>query len=796
MPHPNSPEQDPVLTAWQNQIQAIKNPWLLKMFLQQWQRILKRLTYFYAQLASLPRRNRRALQRALATSLIGAAMLLALSSAPIVHAATITVDPGASGINPGDGCSLVEAIHNANNDAATYAECVAGSGADTITLPTNATLTYTVSYGGSVALPAVVSDITIDGNGTTIERDSGAPSFGIMGIDPGGNLTLNDATLTGGQSTVIFGGGGILNFQGTLTVNDSTITGNVGFFGGGISAIGGPTNVNRSSIDNNYAYVSGGILQVYAPLIVTYSTISNNQSLLAGGGLLNAFGTSALNLSTVSGNASPVGGGLFNYFEPGAPSASTQNTVLYVYQSMVSGNYAIFGAGISNNAYINYFGPSPINGGPTVQKGGVLKPLREAYQAHKGLGALADAKLQVTLDVQKLKHQNLKQSIVTGNAKGIARAHARDGSRKSAAPSSAHKPKLNLQHPGAPTAGYYGVVAVDHSTVNGNVAYYDGGGVSNSYAYSRMYLTNSTVSGNSAQGTAVNHGYGGGVDNYGGSFASLNSTITENYAATYGGGISNEESTAPAPYGAPGFMYLSRTLVTGNRAGKGGNEVDNYNAGYSSNDYNLFGDSGETTAQAFDPFTPGVNDLTATSDGTNPKPLGGILIPTLANNGGPTLTHNLLVGSPALDKAPNAECSAPPIAGVDQRNISRNVDIDGSPTPNDCDIGSIELQNTTAVNVGGLGATVNAKGKVEVKWRTLSESQIAGFNVWREVGNGKWKQLNKHLKQAKHAGAVQGAKYQFTNRKVKQGETYHYKIEVKYLDSHSEWTNVVQVKTP
>ena len=37
-----------------------------------------------------------------------------------------------------DNVRSIEAIVNANNDAATYADCAAGSGADTIVLPANA----------------------------------------------------------------------------------------------------------------------------------------------------------------------------------------------------------------------------------------------------------------------------------------------------------------------------------------------------------------------------------------------------------------------------------------------------------------------------------------------------------------------------------------------------------------------------------------------------------------------------------------------------------------------------------
>jgi len=51
---------------------------------------------------------------------------------------------------------------------------------------------------------------------------------------------------------------------------------------------------------------------------------------------------------------------------------------------------------------------------------------------------------------------------------------------------------------------------------------------------------------------------------------------------------------------------------------------------------------------------------------------------TLASNGGPTKTHALLAGSPALDAASGADCPA-----KDQRGVVR-------PQGTGCDIGSYE----------------------------------------------------------------------------------------------------------
>jgi hypothetical protein len=60
--------------------------------------------------------------------------------------------------------------------------------------------------------------------------------------------------------------------------------------------------------------------------------------------------------------------------------------------------------------------------------------------------------------------------------------------------------------------------------------------------------------------------------------------------------------------------------------------------------------------------------------------VGDALLGPLADNGGPTLTHALLSGSPALDAADPAACPA-----TDQRGVAR-------PQGAGCDVGAFELE--------------------------------------------------------------------------------------------------------
>jgi hypothetical protein len=73
----------------------------------------------------------------------------------------------------------------------------------------------------------------------------------------------------------------------------------------------------------------------------------------------------------------------------------------------------------------------------------------------------------------------------------------------------------------------------------------------------------------------------------------------------------------------------------------------------------------------------GISNTNGNQVGTSGSPIDPRIGP-LANNGGPTRTHALLAGSPAIDAASAADCPA-----TDQRGVSR-------PQGTGCDIGSYE----------------------------------------------------------------------------------------------------------
>jgi hypothetical protein len=165
--------------------------------------LLPRFATAYQQLRTLPKWLRRRLQRHWHASLGGLALLLTLGQAPAL-AVTINVD--------GTVCTLVDAITAANTNALVGGcDASASTGADTLVLAPNSVYTLTAANDitfGPTGLPVVSSEITIEGNGSTIQRDSGAPNFRILAVNATGNLTLQETTLSGGVTSGAASDGG------------------------------------------------------------------------------------------------------------------------------------------------------------------------------------------------------------------------------------------------------------------------------------------------------------------------------------------------------------------------------------------------------------------------------------------------------------------------------------------------------------------------------------------------------------------------------------------------------------
>lgn len=216
-----------------------------------------------------------------------------------------------------------------------------------------------------------------------------------------------------------------------------------------------------------------------------------------------------------------------------------------------------------------------------------------------------------------------------------------------------------------------GTLTLANSTVSGNTAPH-GGGIQNSSG-STLTLVNSTLSGNAATGTNTSPGEGGGIRDFSGSVTLTNSTVSGN-AASNGGGI----------YTNDGFVTLTNSTVSANVAtGSGGGIVGVDLGEVTLSNTIVASNSAPNNPNAGGSFNSQGNNLI----GNTVDPLLG----SLQNNGGPTNTHALLQGSPAIDAGNNTVCPA-----TDQRGETRPKDGDGNNSVI-CDIGAFELVNSAPV---------------------------------------------------------------------------------------------------
>jgi Ca2+-binding RTX toxin-like protein len=499
----------------------------------------------------------------------------------------------------------------------------------------NVNLLDTTNSGGAVRSLSsgtlTISQSNISGNSTT---GYGARGGGIFAKSSA--VTLTNSTVSGNSTAGGFAdGGGIYAYSGAVTLTNSTVSGNSttgnGASGGGILSYSGLVTLTNSALVGNntagaYAF-GGGIRKSSGALTLTNSTVSGNSAtggFADGGGIYTYSGVVTLTNSTVSGNSTAGdnadGGGIHT----------------------VSGEIALTGSTVSGNSTAGSFS----------RGGGVF--------ANSGMVTLTN-------------------STVSGNNTGGSNARGGGIYSRSGAVTATNSTVF-----GNSTAGSYadgggissdsGALTLTGSTVSGNSTAANnvqGGGI---YARSgAVTMTNSTVSGNSTTGIGAN---GGGILAFFGALTLTNSTVSGNQVTgtdSDGGGVWFDDSV----------VIIVNSTITGNTASQTGGGMgmlaDGPDKKLTIHNSIIAGNSASTNPDFTAPTTPAtnlevLNSLIGRSNGTtliatvgtNPGANGNLiggdtagaainpLLGPLAFNGGPTQTHALLTGSPAINRGNNS----------------------------------------------------------------------------------------------------------------------------------------------
>ncbi|NEO87833.1 MAG: DUF4347 domain-containing protein, partial [Spirulina sp. SIO3F2] len=481
-------------------------------------------------------------------------------------------------------------------------------------------------------------------NNSLVSGNSAATNRG--GIRAANNLTIIDSTIS--DNTAGNNVGGAIAYNVTLI--NSTVTGNsAGNNGGGIqnNYSGGSVTLINSTVTGNSAGSHGGGIRTFGVvnLNLTNSTVTGNSAGNNGGGI--SANSITLNSSTLSGNLAGSNGGGINVNDEATLNSST-----------VSGNFAGNAGGGINAGGAIYLTHSMISGNSANLNGGGIK-----------------ASDTVTLS----------DSTVLGNS-----ASNNGGGINANGAASLFNTTISNNGAGSAGGGIYASdsLTLHQSTVAGNSAGLNGGGIK---AGDTVSLSSSTVSGNSTSNN------GGGI-NANGAASLFNTTISRNGAGNQGGGIfatapitlTNATIAFNTANGGGGGIRLSsiqnnqiaNTIIANNTDTSGGN-TPNISANLSSStvQYSLLTSTAGITGLS---LTDGVNGNIIDKD---PK-LG-----PLQNNGGPTQTHALRLGSPAINAGKNA-------LALDVNGLMFSIDqagylriFDGT-----VDIGAYELQDIDTTN--------------------------------------------------------------------------------------------------
>lgn len=481
----------------------------------------------------------------------------------------------------------------------------------------------------------IYQDLTISGPSSALLTVNGNSLSRIFQVYNHSTVSMSGMKLANGliNTATSCYGGAIYLLDSSLTLTNMILSSNTA-----LCTFPGPPPISSG--------YGGAIYSINSTLAVFSSTISNNiaafsnTGLGGGGGIYTSSGLVNLTNSNINSNASE-----------GVSGEGTINAVNSIFNA--NAGAAIRGTG---------------NGRISIS-GSVISSNRE--------GGVSNSSSQAIL---------LIDTSVFSNNESITSSSAAGGGINNKGTATISNSSINNNRVSARGGGIYniGTMNLISSSITNNSGPQSGGGIFT--ALGQLFVTNSTVSGNSTIGSISS--VGGGIYNLsdaantGGNVTLTNSTITNNLSAGKGGGLRQD---------ATGVVTFRNTIVAGNNSNSG--EID-VSGTIISQGFNLVGNTNGSSGWQG-------------SDLVNQNPS----LAPLGNNGGLTLTHALMTTSPAINAGSNS-LAKDPTTNVpliqDQRGLPRYI---GGGMGGLVDIGAYEANySTSTVKIGGRVLTSTGRG--------------------------------------------------------------------------------------
>jgi CSLREA domain-containing protein len=699
-------------------------------------------------------------------------LVLGIVSVPAAGAAVFTVNSAADEVDATPGNAVCATAGGACTLRAAIQEANALAGTDMVVLPAGTFRLTLIGAGedlGATGDLDILQSVDISGAGREATIVDGLGADRVFHVVGSSALTLSNLTIRNGDATGSIGGaifqvgpsplmlsgvrlednhadtgGAVALMDGELTVAGSVFQGNVGAAGAGIFKAGtGFLSISGSEFTANHSAGPGGAVYYasVAAVGVSDSRFSWNTG-NAGGALFLASATGLMLSSSHFESSTATGPGASLFYGgtgavtiagstflggvasgPGAGCFIATDGSLDVSASEFTDNVATTGPGGGL-----YFSSS--TGGLTVRD----TPFRR-NTAFAGPGGGIFCTAPGALALTNVEVSDNAAAPSGGGVYAVGQASTTVSAAR----------VMDNSATGGPAGGMFiasvvGDSSITNSTFSGNAAFGSIAGGLYMTGAGAFHLQGSTFSGNQATGVAS---LGGGIFNASGMPSTVtNSTFSGNLSGYRGGAFyaatavtfTNTTFSDNGAPGAGGAVYHAAPAVTlvgtilahsaagGHCAGavftSGGNNVDD----------------GATCA------------LAGTGDQSGVDPMLG----PLQDNGGPTQTHALLQGSPAIDAGNGGACPA-----TDQRGVARPTDGNGDATPA-CDVGAYEFVDAclgdpakVAPGVCGCGVPdvdANANGAIDCLLNAELKARIGGGRTMLGALTGKRDDSQKALK--------------------------------------------------